>query len=641
MQRIDSPAPSPWPARWLLLAVGALAASTLCAVVLVLLRLPGLAQRFPDAMGATLVLHVDLSTLVWFLTFACALWSLGAPAAVAWVMRLAFGLTCAGVAMMLAAPLLAPGPALLANYVPVVDSPLFLAGLSAFAAGIAVAALSALAGLRPWRCSSADEALALGARVAALPVVAALATAAWTALQAPPALPALAWFESLSWAAGHLLQFTNTALMVACWLWLADAAGISTRLGPRWRALACALAAAPVLLAPLILTLTHDDLAAQRRAFTSLMAWGTWPAPLAVATLLLPGLLGARGRSTHAAPCLAASMALFVLGIVLGAATSDDSTMVPAHYHACIGAVSLAFMGVALQGLPQLGFRAVAIRSARRQVLLYATGVAALALGFGWSGVNGAARKAGVALEAAQDAAQLAGLVLVVLGGLAAITATSWFALLVLRSTWRVRVAKRHLARPAPGQRGVAAGRADRRLVALLLTASLIVTGGMVVALTPGNGVGTGSAAALVADPTPAARSPAERARLQEIDQRFNQAVVMLHAKQYEHAVTALHRVLLLAPELPEAHVNMGYAMLGLNRMNDARAFFEGAIALRPEQANAYYGLALAWEAAGDRALATGAMRTYVHLARQESPEHLSRARAALWEWQAQANAKR
>ncbi len=58
---------------------------------------------------------------------------------------------------------------------------------------------------------------------------------------------------------------------------------------------------------------------------------------------------------------------------------------------------------------------------------------------------------------------------------------------------------------------------------------------------------------------------------------------------------------------------------------------------LRSDQANAYYGLGVALDALGDRAGAVGAMRTYLHLARDEKPEHLSRARAALWEWQAAA----
>jgi Flp pilus assembly protein TadD len=119
----------------------------------------------------------------------------------------------------------------------------------------------------------------------------------------------------------------------------------------------------------------------------------------------------------------------------------------------------------------------------------------------------------------------------------------------------------------------------------------------------------------------------------QELQQRFQQAVVMLHAKQYEHAVTALHRVLELAPRMPEAHVNLGYALIGMQKPDAARGFFVAAIELNPRQANAYYGLALSDEARGDYESALGAMRSYLHLSPAQDP-HRNRARAALWEWE-------
>ena len=124
-----------------------------------------------------------------------------------------------------------------------------------------------------------------------------------------------------------------------------------------------------------------------------------------------------------------------------------------------------------------------------------------------------------------------------------------------------------------------------------------------------------------------------QRMQHSELRQRFEQAVLMLHARQYEHAATALHRVLELAPAMPEAHVNMGYAMLGLKRGDAARGYFLSAIDLRPEQANAYYGLAMAEEQRADLAAALGGMRSYLHLARADAP-HRVRARAALWEWE-------
>jgi len=136
--------------------------------------------------------------------------------------------------------------------------------------------------------------------------------------------------------------------------------------------------------------------------------------------------------------------------------------------------------------------------------------------------------------------------------------------------------------------------------------------------------------------PAPEAVSHLEHQRQMqqaEVRQRFDQAVVMLHARQYEHAITALHRVIELAPAMPEAQVNMGYALLGLERADAARSFFLAAIDLRPGQANAYYGLAMADEQRHDYESALGGMRSYLHLAPADDP-HRVRARSAIWEWE-------
>lgn len=135
-------------------------------------------------------------------------------------------------------------------------------------------------------------------------------------------------------------------------------------------------------------------------------------------------------------------------------------------------------------------------------------------------------------------------------------------------------------------------------------------------------------------DPSEDPRGHAEQARAQQLQERFEQAVAMLHAKQYEYAVTALHRVIELSPRMPEAYVNMGYALIGLERYKAAADFFNTAIELRPYQANAYWGLAVSLEAAGDLPGALGAMRTYIHLAPPSEQEYVRRARAALWEWE-------
>lgn len=166
--------------------------------------------------------------------------------------------------------------------------------------------------------------------------------------------------------------------------------------------------------------------------------------------------------------------------------------------------------------------------------------------------------------------------------------------------------------------------RPDVRITAVLLTVAVVFVGGLVVAGMPREPAAGAPKAGTGAAPRPHA---------DQVELRFKQGVVMLHAKRYEHAIAAFHRVLEYAPDLPEAHVNMGFALQGLGRHAHARDFFESATALRPGQANAYYGLAMALEGLDDKRGAIGAMRTYVHLAGAADP-HRRKAEAALWEWE-------
>lgn len=125
-------------------------------------------------------------------------------------------------------------------------------------------------------------------------------------------------------------------------------------------------------------------------------------------------------------------------------------------------------------------------------------------------------------------------------------------------------------------------------------------------------------------------------ATLKEVQARFEQGVAMLHMRQFEYALTAFHQVLTLAPRIPEAHVNMGFALIGLEQWKQARDFFESAIELRRDQINAYYGLALTLEALGDRPGAMGAMQTYLHRAPADDAFR-ARAESAMWEWRSAA----
>jgi tetratricopeptide (TPR) repeat protein len=173
--------------------------------------------------------------------------------------------------------------------------------------------------------------------------------------------------------------------------------------------------------------------------------------------------------------------------------------------------------------------------------------------------------------------------------------------------------------------------RRDARVTGAILAVALIFLGGLVVTMIPREVTPAAKASA--------AAAAAPRAHAEEIERNFQQGVAMLHAKRFEFAVTAFHQVLRYAPDMPEAHVNMGFALEGLGRHKEARDFFESATALRPRQANAYYGMAVALEGMGDLRGAIGAMRTYVHLTDPGDP-YKRRAESALWEWEEQVKSQ-
>jgi tetratricopeptide (TPR) repeat protein len=118
------------------------------------------------------------------------------------------------------------------------------------------------------------------------------------------------------------------------------------------------------------------------------------------------------------------------------------------------------------------------------------------------------------------------------------------------------------------------------------------------------------------------------------VGELFELAVERMQQRDYQAALQIWHRVLLESPENPQVKVNMGFTLIELGNYAAAGDFLRSAIEQNPYQANAYYGLALISEQAGDLETALGAMRSYIHLAGPDQDERfVRRARAALWEW--------
>lgn len=605
-------------AAWLLLALAALALSTCFAVFLVASRtpLPGGMAAPVTLFRSALVLHVSLAVVVWFLAGAAGLWTMAAGRAglerwAAWI------IACAGMLAMSAALFFGPSAPVLANYLPVLDSPVFLAGLAFFLSGVAICGLSS-AGVFAGRLKRPEQLPNWHVGVILSMAVTLIALGAFAVSLALGGVEDIAGrFEIIAWGPGHLLQFVHVLLMMTAWIMLGEKIFATNILSKVWLIGLMLLAAAPVLAAPIIYLMFSPGSLEFRHAFTSLMTWGAWPAATLLACRLLY-MFAKSGRTlwtrTEATPLLL-SIVLFLLGCFFGASIRGESTMIPAHYHGTVGAVTLAYMMLGYRLLPSFGFAHRGKRLVAWQPVLYGVGLLILASALAWSGWLGVPRKTLHIDVIAQYPAYFAAMSLAGIGGLLAIVGAALFVFNMARSIWPGR--ERNAPQP---------GRRDVRLRAFGLMLGLVLVIGLAIAYWPSH-----VSEIVVAQPASIDSPGASKA---EIDERFSQGVVMLHAKQFDNAATAFLRVLKLAPKMPEAHVNMGFAMVGLGRYEEARNSFESAITLRAMQANAYYGLAVALDGMGDMPGALGAMRTYVHLADQREDNYVRNARTAIGKWE-------
>lgn len=413
---------------WLLLAITAMGLSTLFAVVLVVSRVPALAQwTLVDQMfRLALVLHVDFAIGLWFMAVAGFLWarSLGGRAGL-----FSQGLAFAGMLLMLGSVLTNEPKVLLSDYLPVLDNSGYLLGLALFCSGWLMLALRVL--INRLQNVAVKNFPAEGAVI--IPLTALLSLlAVVTLLLGFAQLPTGGWqagFASLVWGPGHLLQSVHTLLVLLAWAWLCQLAGVTVRLSCLVRKVMILLAALPAIAGALILPWLEFGSKAQHLGYTLVMALG---GSIAFA-MLLAGVF----RSTLTAPAnpyrtlLGFSLLLFAAGTCLGFFIRENTSLVPAHYHGVIGAVTLAFMGLIYHLLPTYGAESVSARMIRWQARIYGGGLLLLIGGLVLSDMP---RKISGAQMQMEGWPGSAGVLLMALGGTAALTGSFWFVFLAVKS---------------------------------------------------------------------------------------------------------------------------------------------------------------------------------------------------------------
>ncbi len=437
--------------RWLTVAIGGLMTGGLLSVILVIGRAPLVNTLFADPNFAKkcLIVHVNLTIFVWFSAFIVALFNL---------LRVdnktggAFGLPLPGAAaglLLLTISLFIPaGKPVLSNYIPVIDHMVFFAGLGIFACSVTLA----IADFRLWQPADTDDFPApaiLGIRFAVLTCLLAGITFLISRVLLDEALPVRQFYEMLFWGVGHVLQFAHIFAMLAVWIFL-----IKKLTGSLFITKKPAFCLFTLMFLPLVSTpyfaaqIQNQGLYLLR--FTQLMQYGIFPVVCIFIFLAVKHLYAAKKNDAlqgslfahFAFNGFAAAVVLILTGFIFGALIEGSDTMIPAHYHAAIGAVTVSFMATSFALFPQfdLNFPTERLaRLARWQPALYGAGQFLLASGLAYARMM---RKIYGEEQIVHSVSQKIGLGIMGIGGLFAVCGGILFIWITLRTFFSRRQKK-------------------------------------------------------------------------------------------------------------------------------------------------------------------------------------------------------
>ncbi len=425
---------------WLILALASLVIGGLFVILVVLSRTPGIQDIIPwvNFFKIALVVHVDMTVLVWFLAFASVLWSLNKNGSAGMSGWLPISFAGAGMLGIAISPFLGAGDPIMNNNVPVLQDPLFFTSLGLFGLGFTLQVLSGLFSSRPvGKYMDGSASLRFGLYIALVPALLAVMSVAWSYNLIPANIEGEQYFELLFWGGGHVLQFTHTQLMMIAWLWLASISGVVIQASPRVLVILFVLGMAPVLLTPLIYLAYPIESPYHANSFGLMMRYGGGLSVLPIGLMLLYSIAkSVQPDDNHKAErtALFYSILLFGMGGIIGFMISGSDVRIPAHYHGSIVGVTLAFMGVTYYLLPRLGFCKLEGKWAQRQPAIYGVGQLIWVVAMAYTGGHGVQRKTAGAEQVLKTMSEQVAMGIMGFGGIIAITGGIIYLVVVFKS---------------------------------------------------------------------------------------------------------------------------------------------------------------------------------------------------------------
>ncbi|MBF0131308.1 MAG: cbb3-type cytochrome c oxidase subunit I [Magnetococcales bacterium] len=607
---------------WVWLGLSSLLLSSCLGLFLILSRTPWFSPWLATTttgFSRALVYHVNFAVLIWFLSMTGALITRVYHSSGYLFNRTALVLTWGGTVILLFAGIHGEGQAVLSNYIPVLNNQSFLLGLSLLGLAAFILSCHGLSTLlTPWNMLRRNpiQTGVMAGSLAWFVALIAFFVVAWHLAgddQTPPD------FNTLFWAGGHTLQLAHVLLLLGVWLFLTQSFHPSPY--SPWLSMGLLLSSIPAILSIIGLFFIDIPSGEYHQLFTNWMQYASWWAVPGTIVTVWPGWKMVRSSFRENNPVLVSvflSIFLLIQGIVFGTMIEGDTVLVTAHYHAAVGAVTLGYMGLVRHLLAESRMVIVNRLWICWQPWMFGVGVFLLTSGLELSGIHGVERK--IPGFTATSMAGILGMGFAGVGGSLAMAGVVIFSVFPLKALGRRWVV----------ERSIPDFLFRHRLSLLIMTVIIIGIVAQLLEMVPS----TNPQVQIAPENT------TQTLAKETLPQRFLEGALLLQSKRFTDAAAVFHVILRERPRMPEAHVNMGYALLGLGKVRAALDFFQGALALNPYQTNAYFGLAVALESEGDLETALGAMRSFVHMSPDTDP-WLPRARSAIWEWETALQEKR
>ena len=365
---------------WTKIGVAALGLSGIYSIILVVLRTPWISSLIENKsfFKIALVVHVDLSVLVWLLSGSVLIWIRNIRF---FMPPITYQAAFLGIILMAISPIVCETDPIMNNYVPMLHNIVFVTGLCIFISVILIMSLIAVSRIPRTHDEYAGF---IGACLFLMCAVCLVFSYDKLSTEISYPMDMHGFYEMLFWSGGHALQFLYMHTMYVIWLML-----LADRKFPRIQILVMWLNL--LALMPLLpMHLAYDIDSAEFISFcTNHMRYaGGVSAGLMMLTVIAEIFYA--DRESKWLFGINTSLILFAAGGAIAIMISEINLTIPAHYHGSIVGISISVMTL-VYALLDLNLKEII--HAKIQVITYAIGQMMHIAGLAWSGGYGVLRK--------------------------------------------------------------------------------------------------------------------------------------------------------------------------------------------------------------------------------------------------------